>query len=164
MKRKKGKQDQFVFLSTQAATLFQEALELASDESDYVFPAQPRGRHSQETIEQENLSQESVSRAWARLRELAKVEGANLHDTRKSTTTYLGDRGERADVLDRILDHAIGHHSNQRSSVTDTHYLFATMAEPLRAAWQRWADHVDAVVAGKNSETSNVHQLVPASA
>jgi integrase len=163
MKRKKGKQDQFVFLSTQAAALFQEALDL-SEGSDYVFPAQPRGRHSSETIDQEYISQEGVSRAWARLREIAEVDGANLHDMRKSITTYLGDRGERADVLDRILDHAIGHHSNVRSSVTDSHYLFSTMAEPLKAAWQRWADHVDAVVAGKSKETSNVHQLVPASA
>jgi integrase len=163
MKRKKGKQDQFVFLSTQAAALFQEALELAGD-SDYVFPAQPRGRQSKETIEQEHISQEGVSRAWARLREVAEVEDANLHDCRKSITTYLGDRGERADVLDRILDHAIGHHSNQRSSVTDTHYLFSTMAEPLRAAWQRWASHIETVVAGKHDEASNIHQLTPASA
>jgi integrase len=164
MKRKKGKQDQVVFLSTQAAALFQEAMDLAGNDCEYVFPAQPRGRHSSETIEQEHISQEGVSRAWARLRELAKVEGANLHDCRKSITTFLGDQGERSDVLDRVLDHAIGHHSGQRSSVTDTHYLFNTMQTPLRAAWQRWADHIDVAVAGKAKVTSNVHQFAPARA
>jgi hypothetical protein len=65
-------------------------------------------------------------------------------------------------VLDRILDHAIGHHSNVRSSVTDSHYLFSTMAEPLTSAWQKWAEHVDAIVAGKAKETSNVRHLRPA--
>lgn len=155
MKRKKGKQDQFVFLSTQAAALFQEALGLAGDDSDYVFPAQPRGRQSQQTIEQEHISQESVSRAWARLRTFSKVDGANLHDTRKSITTYLGDRGEGSDILDRILDHVVGHHSNQRNSVTETHYLFSVLAKPLKTAWQKWADHVDAIVARKKEDAED---------
>jgi integrase len=163
MKRKKGKQDQFVFLSTQAAALFQEALELAGDESEHVFPAQPRGRQSQQTIEQEHISQESVSRAWARLRTLAKVDGANLHDTRKSITTYLGDRGEGSDILDRILDHVVGHHSNQRNSVTETHYLFSILATPLKTAWQRWADHVDAIAARKEAD-DNIVRFQPMAA
>jgi len=160
MKRKKGRLDQYVFLSSQAAALFQEALQLAGDDSDVVFPAQPRGRHSHQTIDQEHITQESVSRAWARLRKLAKVKGANLHDSRKALVTYLDERGERSDILDRILDHAAGHHSGQRNSVTETHYVRSVLADPLRTAWQRWANHIEAMVASKKEDAdSNVVPL-----
>jgi integrase len=156
MKRKKGRLDQFVFLSPQAAALFQEALDLAGPDSDVVFPAQPRGRHSSQTIEHEHIGQQGTSRAWARLRVLAKVKDANLHDVRKALVTYLDERGERSDILDRILDHAVGHHSGQRNSVTESHYVRSVLADPLRKAWARWADHVDAVVAGKRENADNV--------
>ena len=94
--------------------------------------------------------QESVSLAWKRAAKIAGVKDAHLHDMRATITTWLGDRGERSDVLDRILHHQVGHHSNQRGSVTEHHYNFSTMAGPLRAAWQRWADHIKSVVSGKS--------------
>jgi integrase len=155
MKRKD--RDQYVFLSDQARTLFDEALVLAGD-SEFVFPATTHGRHV-EGVQRESITQESVSKAWARLRRLAGVKNVNLHDMRKVLTSWLGDRGERSDVLDRILHHHVGHHSNQRSSVTESHYNFAVMAGPLRDAWQRWADHVETVVSGRKD---NVHPLLAA--
>ena len=136
---KRGR-DQHVFLSRQAKALFAEALELAGP-GELVFPG-PRGEPTRQT---------SVSHAWARARKLAGVKGLRLHDMRKTIATWLGDRGERSDVLDRVLHHTIGHHSNQRSSVTESHYNFAIMADPLRDAWQRWADHVTSVAAGKKA-------------
>ena len=90
----------------------------------------------------EHITQGSVSQAWARLRKLAGVEDVHLHDMRKVIASWLGDRGERSDVLDRILHHQVGHHTNQRGCVTESHYNFSVMAGPLRDAWQRWADHV----------------------
>lgn len=36
-----------------------------------------------------------------------------------------------------------------RSSVTETHYNFSVMAGPLTEAWQKWADHIDRIVASK---------------
>ncbi|MGE0056010.1 MAG: tyrosine-type recombinase/integrase [Hyphomicrobium sp.] len=137
MKRKD--RDQYVFLSTQAAELFREAAASAGDDP-YVFPAKDD--------RSEHLAQDSVSHAFARARELAGIENLTLHDMRKAITTYLGDRGERGDVLDRIQHHHSGHATGNRSSVTESHYNFSVMQEPLRQAWQRWGDHVERVVAG----------------
>jgi integrase len=155
MKRKDGS-DQYVFLSRQARDLFAEAVALAGS-SEFVFPATTHGRHV-EGVEREHITQESVSRAMARAAQLAKVKNVHLHDMRKALTSWLGDRGERSDVLDRILHHHVGHNSNQRGSVTESHYNFAIMATPLRDAWQRWADHVYSV-AGQGAAGSNVVQL-----
>ena len=143
MKRKEDR-DQYVFLSHQARDLFAEAVALASG-SEFVFPATTHGRHV-EGVERQHITQESVSRAMARAAQLAKVRNVHLHDARKALTSWLGDRGERSDVLDRILHHHVGHHSNQRGSVTESHYNFSIMAAPLRDAWQRWADHVSSIV------------------
>lgn len=152
MKRKD--RDQHVFLSEQARKLFAEALALAGN-SEFVFPATTYGKHV-EGEEREHITQESVSKAWARAAQLAGVKNAHLHDTRKSITSWLGERGERSDVLDRILHHHTGHHTGQRSSVTDTHYNFSVMSGPLGDAWQRWADHVTAAAKDRGS---NVRQL-----
>ena len=98
MKRKD--RDQYVFLSKQARDLFASAAALAGS-SEYVFPATTHGRQV-EGVEREHISQESVSRAAARAAKLAGLEDVHLHDLRKSITSWLGDQGERSDVLDRV--------------------------------------------------------------
>jgi integrase len=147
MKRKD--RDQYVFLSTQATALFREALDISGD-NPFVFPAKD-GRS-------EHLAQDSVSHAFARARDLADIENLTLHDMRKAITTWLGDRGERGDVLDRIQHHHSGHATGNRSSVTSSHYDFSVMAEPLRIAWQAWADHVEAVTT-RTDDGSKVYEL-----
>jgi len=131
MKRKDH--DQTVYLSTQAAELFRRAVELSSDEM-FVFPGATQGRRKGEW-RQPHIAQESVSRAMASLCKLVGVKDVHLHDMRKAITSWLAERGERPDILDRIL-----HHGSK--NVTTTHYNFATMEKLLRAAWQAWADHV----------------------
>ena len=125
-----------------------------------MFPATTHGRHV-EGITREHITQESVSRAMARAAQLARVKHVHLHDMRKALTSWLGDRGERSDVLDRILHHHAGHHSNRRSSVTESHYNFSIMAAPLRDAWQRWADHVSSLT-DRSVATEKVVELRPA--
>ena len=107
--------------------------------------------------------QESVSLAWKRAARIAGVRDAHLHDMRATITSWLGDRGERSDVLDRILHHHPGSHSGQRANVTDSHYNFGVMSEPLRDAWQRWGDHLWAIT-GQSAGLDNVRPLqrVPA--
>jgi integrase len=160
MKRKD--RPQYVFLSKQARELFASAAALAGD-SEFVFPATTHGRHV-EGVEREHISQESVSRATARAAKLAGLKNVHLHDLRKSITTFLGDRGERSDVLDRILHHHSGHSAGHRSSVTATHYDFSILAGPLRDAWQHWADHVESVTrrTGAGEAADKVVQLVRA--
>lgn len=155
MKRKD--RDQLVFLSRQAQALFQEAIELAGD-GEFVFPATTHGKKA-EGVERESLTQTSVSHAMTRLTAIAGVKDLHLHDFRKKISSWLGDHGERSDVLDRILHHHSGHHSGMRSSVTDTHYNFSVMAVPLREAWQKWADHIDRIVSAEQGELANIVAL-----
>jgi integrase len=154
MKRKD--REQYVFLSKEARDLFAEAVKLANG-SEFVFPATTFGKHV-EGEEREHITQESVSRAMSRVAVIAGVKDVHLHDMRKALTSWLGDRGERSDVLDRILHHHTGHHSNQRSSVTESHYNFAIMAAPLRDAWQRWADHIGSI-SSQSESASNVVEM-----
>ena len=131
MKRKN--QEQVVYLSTQAAGLFARAMELSGDKT-FVFPGSAHGRRKGEW-RQPHVAQESVSKAMAALCKVAGVEDVHLHDMRKAITSWLFQRGERPDIVDRIL-----HHGSK--NVTETHYNFASMDKWLRDAWQAWSDHV----------------------
>jgi len=144
MKRKNEKQT--VYLSEQAAELFRRAVKLSKD-ATFVFPGSAHGRRKG-AWRQNHVAQESVSRAMAALCKVAGLEDIHLHDMRKAITSWLGEHGERPDILDMIL-----HHGSK--SVTATHYNFATMEKWLRDAWQAWADHVERVASGQ-SKGSNV--------
>jgi integrase len=148
MKRKTD--DQIVPLSQQAAALFSRAIELAGD-SPFVFPGSTHGRREGCEWRAEHIGQESVSRAMAKAREVAGIEDIRVHDMRKCLTTWLAERFERPDVLDRILHHA-------RKGVTGTHYDFSVLEGPMRQALQRWADHVSASTR-QGGVGGNVHQL-----
>ena len=147
MKRKDENQN--VYLSAQAAELFKRAAELSSDQT-FVFPGATQGRRKGEW-RQPHIAQESVSRAMASLCRVAGVENVHLHDMRKAITSWLGERGERPDILDMIL-----HHGSK--NVTKTHYNFSTMEKWLREAWQAWADHL-LEVAERGVGASNVLKL-----
>jgi integrase len=130
--------EQIVPLSTQAASLFSRTLELAGEESVYAFPGTTHGRRGG-TRRAEHISQETISRAMKKARELAGVNDAWVHDLRRCVTTWLREhRHVSSDICDLIL-----HHS--REGVTASHYDFATLEGPVRRALQEWADHVDAV-------------------
>lgn len=148
MKRKT--RDQFVPLSKSAAKLFARALELSSS-SEYLFPGTTHGRREGHGWRAEHIGQESVSRAMAKARELAKVDGIVLHDLRKCVTTWLREtKHTPGDVCDAILHHA-------RGGVTATHYDFATLEGPVRKALQQWAEHVES--ANRGPRTANLIKL-----
>jgi|SoiMethySBSTD1v2_1073268.scaffolds.fasta_scaffold350284_1 integrase len=148
MKRKTD--DQIIPLSAQAAALFARAIELAGD-SKFVFPGSTHGRRKGKAWRAEHIGQESVSRAMAKAREVAGIDDVRVHDLRKCVTTWLAERFERPDVLDRILHHG-------RRGVTGTHYDFSVLEGPMRSALQRWADHIWEIT-GQNSASDNVVQL-----
>ena len=148
MKRKTD--DQIIPLSTQAAALFARAVELAG-ESPFVFPGSTQGRRQDRAWRAEHIGQESVSRAMARARELAGIDDIRVHDLRKCLTTWLAERFERPDVLDRILHHA-------RKGVTGTHYNFSVLEGAVRAALQTWANHVSQIT-GQGGVAGNVVAL-----
>ena len=148
MKRKTD--DQIVPLSTQAAALFSRAIELAGD-SPFVFPGSTHGRREGHEWRADHIGQESVSRAMAKAREIAGIADVRVHDLRKCLTTWLAERFERPDILDRILHHA-------RRGVTGTHYDFSVLEGPMRSALQRWADHIGAIT-GQGETAGNVVAL-----
>ena len=149
MKRKN--REQIVPLSTQAATLFEQALSMNLG-SAYVFPAHTLTPQSRKP----HINGESVSRAMARLREKIGLKDARVHDLRKCVVTWLREhQGVSGDVCDLILHHA-------RGGVTASHYDFATLQGPVRKALQSWSDHIEAVAAGQKAPKANVVTLARA--
>jgi integrase len=152
MKRKSD--EQFVPLVPQAVTRFKRAIEIANG-STHVFPGTTHGRREGSEWRQEHIAQETVSKAFARIRELAELDDIRLHDMRKVMTTWLADHGHATgEVLDAILHHG-------RKGVTGTHYNFALYEGQVRKALQFWSNHIEAVVAGK---TNNVVPITAANA
>ena len=81
----------------------------------------------------------AVSYAMARLCKHVGLKGnqsATPHDFRRSVSTWLGDHGERTDVIDTILGHS-------PQGVSRKHYNLSLLLPPVVQALQRWADHLD---------------------
>jgi integrase len=114
-------------LSTQAAALFLQASDRAGARARLFDVAERR----------------AVSYAMARLCKhvgLISAQSATPHDFRRSVSTWLGDHGERTDVIDTILGHS-------PQGVTRKHYNLSLLLQPVALAQQRWADHLDQLVA-----------------
>jgi integrase len=147
MKRKSA--DQHVPLSTQAAAIVQEALADTKDRV-HLFPGSPVGIVATKTARPDHIAQTSISHAFAKLRKAAKISDVNLHDMRKCVVTWLAEHGHATgDVLDAILHHG-------KEGVTGSHYNFALYEGQVRKALQVWADHVDAIAAGKVMNVVNL--------
>jgi integrase len=149
--RTKNGREQRVPLSTQAAALFRKAVALSGG-GEYVFPAdlskvrignEPRMQHTHGG---------SVTSAMRRLRELAGVDDISVHDMRRAISNWLKDQGISREVRDLVLNHKDG-------SVTEAHYSnSARMETQVRAALQRWADHVWSIT-GQSEAASNVVEM-----
>ncbi len=118
-------------LSHQAAALFCEALNNAGERPKLFEVSERR----------------AVSTAMARCCAEAGLTGERsitAHDFRRAVSSWLGDCGERPDVIEAILGHApIG--------VTRTHYNHSLMLPLVSDALQRWADHLDELGSEPNS-------------
>jgi integrase len=67
-----------------------------------------------------------------------------VHDVRRSVVTNLAEIGIAPHVIEAVVNHISGH----KAGVAGV-YNRATYAAEKRAALQRWADHVEALVAGE---------------
>src|SRR5262249_6856523 len=70
------------------------------------------------------------------VRRLTGDQSATPHDYRRSISTWLGDHGERTDVIETILGHS-------PQGVTRTHTNRSLLLPRVAQALQRWADHLD---------------------
>ena len=64
-----------------------------------------------------------------------------LHDLRRTAATYMAELGVQPWYVEAVLNHQSGH----KSGVAGT-YNRAKYADEMRAALQRWADHLDRIV------------------
>jgi integrase len=67
-----------------------------------------------------------------------------LHDLRRSAVTHMAEIGVDPSIIEAVVNHISG----ARAGVAGV-YNHAKYATPKRAALQRWADHVDRIVAGE---------------
>jgi hypothetical protein len=75
-----------------------------------------------------------------------------LHDLRRTLATGMNEIGVAPHVVEAVLNHVGGH----KGGVAGV-YNRAKYREEKRAALQRWADHVERVVAGEGAPA----QVVP---
>ena len=81
-------------------------------------------------------------RGKAKLDQRAGIAPWTLHDLRRTCATQLGELGVQPHHIETILNHYSGH----RSGVAGV-YQRAKYANEMRSALQRWADHLDKIVA-----------------
>ncbi len=151
----KNRKSHVVPLSHQVAALFREAIELANEKADgladgadivHVFPARVAGSKFA------HIDPHSASKALLRNRDRFGIEEATMHDFRRTVATWLGE-DEDFLVVKRVLGHVSG-------DVTERHYLHSSKMNAVRAALQRWADHVERVVDGRIDGAGKVVALV----
>jgi integrase len=69
-----------------------------------------------------------------------------LHDLRRTAVTGMAELGVAPHVVEAVVNHVSGH----KGGVAGV-YNWASYAAEKRAALQRWADHVEQIVAGEQA-------------
>jgi integrase len=121
--RTKSGREKVLPLSRQAACLFRRSVDAAGERERLFDVAERR----------------SVSYAMARACSRVGLVGDRAvtpHDFRRAVSTWLGDRGERPDIIEAIAGHA-------PRGVTRLHYNLSLLLPLVGSALQRWADHLD---------------------
>jgi integrase len=108
------------------------------DDSDYVFTTNRRN---------------PITGGWHKIKNrISRRAGIDptswtLHDTRRSVASGLQRLGVRVEVIERVLNHTSGIYRGIVSV-----YQRDPLADEVRSALQRWADHVEALVAGRSAK------------
>jgi integrase len=105
------------------------------DDSDFVF-----------TINGRNSINGNWGKAKKRISIRAGIDPASwrLHDTRRTCASGMQRLGIRVEVIERALNHVSGVYRGVAGV-----YQRDPLADEVRSAFQRWADHVEALVTGK---------------
>lgn len=127
----KNRQEHIVYLSSQAAGLFEELRGLAG-RSEWVLP----GRDSKAHIGLATLNQAAFV-AKNSDKSMKWLDGIWIHDLRRTASTHLHEMGWPSDVIEEPLAHTIG-------GVRGV-YNRAEYSEQRRRMLQQWADYVDSI-------------------
>ncbi len=87
----------------------------------------------------------ATSKLKARLDDNAGVTGWRIHDIRRTVASNLPALGVRKDVVAEVLGHSLG-------GVTSVYERYSYLPEK-RAALERWAEHLDGLVASPKSDS-----------
>lgn len=126
-------------LPRQAVELLRPAV-AAANGGRFLFPARDGARRSG------HLHAESITRAFARLIEVLRIEHVTPHDLRRTCITGLGELGFEG-LSGRIAGHAA-------KNVTAKVYDRGRRLNPMLAALQTWADSIDAAMMRAAAEVS----------
>jgi integrase len=74
----------------------------------------------------------------------AAIEPWRLHDLRRTCATTMAEIGIAPHIVEACLNHISGH----KGGVAGT-YNRASYANAKRAAWERWAAHIETIVSGR---------------
>ncbi len=97
----------------------------------YVFPSHGKTGHLVEP-----------KTAWSRICERAGVTGVRIHDLRRTVGSWLAAQGESLPMIGKVLNH----------SQPSTTAIYARLhLDPVRAAMERNAEHMLAIVNGKKT-------------
>jgi integrase len=146
----KGGRPHTVPLPAQSVALIQEAIELSrkigGDDATLVFP---NARHAETAIDPMSLS-----RALARLSASAGVDGATLHDLRRTGATAL--TSERLGVSPFIRSKVLGHTTDAGggAAVSMVHYDTNEYLGERRRALKAWEARLLEIVNTRPSETN----------
>jgi integrase len=104
-----------------------------------IIERQPR-RNSSPFLFSDVQGYKDWDSAKIRLDKRLHIADWHLHDLRRSCATMMGELGILPHIVEAILNHVSGH----RAGVAGV-YQRAKYEQPMRAALQRWADHLDQI-------------------
>src|SRR5262249_40683712 len=107
-----------------------------------IIERQPR-RNSSEFLFSDKQGYKDWDTGKAKLDERIRIAPWRLHDLRRTCATNLGELAIQPHPIEPILNHSSGH----RSGVAGV-YQRAKYEPEMRAALQKWADHLEALIGG----------------
>jgi integrase len=117
-------------LPTQAVAIFRELRVMADRNAQFVFPARLGAGRA------EHVHPESLSRAFSRMCSSLKIEGATLHDCRRSAASGLVEITGDPVLVERVLGH-------KGKTTLARHYDRSMRLAPMLKALSAWADVID---------------------
>jgi integrase len=105
-----------------------------------VVERQPRRNSSDFIFAERGFNDWDRCKARVDLR--VRIAPWRLHDLRRSAATYMAEIGVLPHIVEAVLNHQSGH----KASVAGI-YNRAKYEPEMRSALQRWADHLDKIVA-----------------
>lgn len=138
--RTKGRAEHLVPLSDRAVELIEDALQLQETRkkgtSEFVFPSP----HSNDAA----IEAAALSHAMADLTAALDLDDVRLHDLRRTGATGIAALGVPPYIVSKVLAHKDG---GGGAAITARHYNLYAYANEKRDALQRWATHLESLLA-----------------